>query len=159
MRSLLITLFVFTQVAAAQIRLDASMGYTPKGGLGETRVAVFVNSKTAFTASAALFTDGNYYETFPRLGFMKLFRTKNKNWKLITFGVHVVSSVGGEFKHAEVYKQGLIEFSPFLNVRAPILRLYRDCKCGTGRGLTLEVVGDANLNYPYVGIGFRKGFD
>ena len=86
-------------------------------------------------------------------------KSREKSCGAVTFGVHVVSSVGGEFKHAEVYKQGLIEFSPFLNVRAPILRLYRDCKCGTGRGLTLEVVGDANLNYPYKGIGFRKGFD
>ncbi|MFM1808351.1 MAG: hypothetical protein RLZZ242_1076 [Bacteroidota bacterium] len=159
MRLFLLVVLLFNQVALAQIHFDASIGYTPNGGLTETRVAVFVNPKTAFTASAALFTDGNYYETFPRLGVTKLFRTKNKNWKLLTFGLHVVSSVGGEYKHAEVYKQGLIEFSPFLNVRAPILRLYRDCKCGTERGLTLELVGDANLDYPYVGIGFRNGFD
>ena len=159
MRFFLLSTLFLTQVALAQIHLDTSLGYTPNGGMSETRVSIFLNTKTAVTASAALYTDGNYYETFPRLGVLKLFRTKNKNWKLVTFGVHVVSSVGGEYKHAEVYKEGLIQFSPFLNVRAPVLRLYRDCKCGTGRGLIMEVVGDANLNYPYLGIGFRKGFD
>ena len=159
MRFFLLSILFLTQVTLAQIHMDTSLGYTPKGEMAETRVSIFLNPKTAITASAALYTDGNYYETFPRLGVLKLFRTKNKNWKLITFGVHVVSSVGGEYKRAEVYKEGLIQFSPFLNVRAPVLRLYRDCKCGTGRGLTMEVVGDANLNNPYLGIGFRKGFD
>lgn len=159
MRLFLLVFIYSTQVSLAQIHLDTSLGYTPKGGLSETRVSVFLNSKTALTASAALFTNGNFYETFPRLGLLKLFRTKNKNWQLVTFGLHVVSSVGGEYKRAEVYKEGLIKLSPFLNVRTPILRLYHDCKCRTGRGLTLELVGDVNLNYPYLGIGFRKGFD
>ena len=146
----------FQQIISAQIYLDASSAFTVEGTISEVRVALFMNQKTAISGSSAFYTDGVSYETFPRIGLLKLHRTKNKNWKLFTYGVQI-SGIGSQRELSDKYDYEFLRISPFINFRSPVIRLYKDCKCGKPPGLNLELVGDLNIPYPFLGIGIRKG--
>ena len=108
MRFFLLSILFLTQVTLAQIHMDTSLGYTPKGEMAEIRVSIFLNPKTAITASAALYTDGNYYETFPLDYFKGLWSRFKRRSKLLEQDQTLYS-----FRHTgaiDVYKRtGSIE--------------------------------------------------
>ena len=153
-----ICLMGISPAVQAQIYVDASSSYTLKGSISEIRTAIFISSRKALSVSGSFYTDGVSYETFPRIGILNLLRNKKGNNNIVTYGLQV-SGIGAQRDLSSIYDMEFIRVSPFINHRTPILQLKRDCKCGRPPGLLIELVGDLNLTFPFLGLGIRKGFD
>lgn len=147
-----------TSFINAQFYADISSGYSLKGGLLEVRAAMFLNSNTALSASGTFYLDSYIYETFPRVGVLNLYRNKAGNFNIASYGLQI-SGIGAQRDLSKVYDKNFLRLSPFINFRRPILSLKRNCNCGKPSGLILELVGDLNFNYPFIGIGLRKGLN
>ena len=159
MRKLLVLiLFLALRWVNAQVYVDASTAYALEGSISEIRMGIFLNSKTAISLAGGFYTDGISYESFPRIGAIHLHRNKADNFNVFTFGLQL-TGIGAQKDLSELYEKKFLRYSPFINIRTPILQLRRDCKCGKPSGLILELVSDLNLTYPFLGIGIRKGFN
>lgn len=139
----------------SQIKADVFIGGSLEGVLTDARIYIPFWDDLSISPSVGIYTDGLSSDLFPRIGLTKTTINRNYNDNRITIGFQV-SGIGSQIRLADRYNRNFLEFSPYIMIRKPLLRIPKPCYCGSQKGFLFELVTDLNLIYPSIGIGIRK---
>lgn len=156
-RSIILIILLTQSISAlySQIRSDFYLGKSLDGLVFDYNFHVKVSSDISITPSFGLYTNGISSDPLIRTGITKILNTRSFRENLISFGIQV-SGIASQIRLTKKYELTFLRYDPYIRMRTPILRVPKECYCGSQKGYLIELVADFNSLYSSLGIGIRK---